>query len=129
MNLWLNIYAKDVEKLTRFYQEIGFVINRKFKQTNQEASFVFNQTVLMIFKDGFFDQAFPAAMRVPENNPATVLFSIDMPSIEAAEALVKKAVLLGGKDLTVNPSLKMKGFYNTGFIDPEGHLWNILVTL
>lgn len=127
MNLWINVYSNNVKQLSDFYLALGFSPNPKFKNTEREASFVFNQTTLMIFKEGFFNQAFPAKMSTPQPTP-TCLFSIDMPTIEAAESLVNKAVKLGGKDLKVIPSLKNKGFYNTGFIDLDGHLWNILVS-
>lgn len=127
MNLWLNIYAKDVEKLTQFYLGLGFTPNPNFQNTKREASFFFNKTILMIFKEGFFEDAFPAKMHTPHQE-IHVLFSIDMPSIREAEALVQKAISFGGKDLKVNPKLKNEGFYNTGFVDIEGYHWNILVS-
>jgi predicted lactoylglutathione lyase len=128
MNLWLNIYAKDVKKLSAFYTALGFTPNAKFKTTEQEASFLFdNHITLMIFKEGFFNQAFPYRISTPTSS-ATILFSISMPTIEAADMVVKRAVALGGRDLGVITELKKPGFYNTGFIDPEGHPWNVLVT-
>lgn len=127
MTLWLNIYAKEVAKLAAFYTALGFQPNPKIKATEREASFTFdNKVTLMIFQEGFFQKAFPWKLAVPKKE-ASILFSFDMPSIEDAEALVRKAVSLGGKDLSVIKALKNKGFYNTGFVDPEGHLWNILV--
>ena len=128
MKIWLNIYAKDVRKLADFYHAIGFQLNPHFKVTDHEASIVFDhQLILMIFKDGFFQNVIPTPIITPKQQSPSVLFSIELPSIEAAENMVKNAVIQGGKDLDVSVRAKQKGFYNTGFIDPEGHLWNILV--
>ena len=128
MRIWLNIYAKDVQKLADFYQAIGFQINPNFKATSNEASIVFdNQFVIMIFKDGFFQRVIPNPIVTPKPQSPSVLFSIELPSIDIAETMVQKAIQHGGKDLEVSSRAKQKGFYNTGFIDPEGHLWNLLV--
>ena len=128
MTIWLNIYAKDVQKLADFYQAIGFQMNPNFKATSNEASIVFDhQLVLMIFKDGFFQSVIPTPIVTPKLQSPSVLFSIELPSIDIAENMVQKAIQYGGKDLEVSSRAKQKGFYNTGFIDPEGHLWNILV--
>lgn len=128
MNIWFNVYAKDVIKLVEFYKAIGFQINPNFKVTANEASIVFeNQTTMMIFKEGFFQSVIPTPIITPTIQNPSVLFSIELPSIEEAENMVNKAILQGGKDLGVSSRAKQKGFYNTGFIDLEGHLWNILV--
>lgn len=127
MTLWLNIYAKDVRKLSVFYEKIGFKKNANFKFSDHEASFVFdNKVTLMIFKEGFFDALIESKISVPKSE-STILFSFDMPSIQEADELVNLAIQEGGKPLNVSEQAKNPNFYNTGFIDLEGHLWNILV--
>jgi len=126
MNLWINLYARDVQKLAHFYQELGFQPIPTFPATETEAGFHVGETTVMIFKQGFFEQVIPHTMRTPSPHP-TVLLSFDLPSIEEAEGWVKKAISLGGQDLNVHEMAKKPGFYNTGFIDLEGYYWNILV--
>ena len=127
MKLWVNIYAKKLQTLCAFYEAIGFSANPAIKRTDSEASFVFDNLTLMVFSEGFFKRAFPYPIITPQGS-STVLFSLSMPTVEAAEAMVQQAIELGGQSLNVSPALKQPGFYNTGFIDPEGHAWNILVT-
>lgn len=127
MKLWLNIYAKKLQTLCAFYEAIGFTPNPAIKRTDSEASFVFDNVTLMVFSEGFFNRAFPYPISTP-NGSSTVLFSFSLPTVDEAENMVQQAIRLGGQSLNVSPSLKQPGFYNTGFIDPEGHAWNILIT-
>lgn len=127
MKLWLNIYSKNIQALCAFYEAMGFTPHPTMKRTDSEAAFVFDNVTLMVFKEGFFKQAFPYPITTPQG-ASTTLFSLSMPSIEAAEALVEKAIRHGGKSLQVAPFLKQPTFYNTGFIDPDGHAWNLLVS-
>jgi len=126
MNLWINLYAHDVQKLALFYRELGFQPHPAFPASENEAGFEIGHMTIMLFKQGFFDHVIPHPITPPSPLP-TLLLSFDLPSIEKAEMWVQRAIKLGGRDLNVHEMAKNPGFYNTGFIDPEGYYWNILV--
>ena len=123
--LWINLVSKDIKKARDFYQALGFVITPRFTASDEVTSLIFNENtlVLMIFNEQFFKD------KLPDNIYAgayahEVLLSISASSIADADELVAKAIAAGGKAL--GEPLSDGSMYNTGFIDLDGHWWNIL---
>jgi hypothetical protein len=109
----------------RFYQQLGFEFNPRFEQTSEVASLLFNDKslIVMLFEASFFHGKLPNGLSAHTLQKDTLL-SISATSVEDADALVEKAILAGGKRLS-EPAWSGQ-MYNTGFIDIDGHWWNIL---
>lgn len=123
--LWINIVTDDVHKAVSFYLELGFTLNPHFPVSEEGASFYFNESklVLMLFHRSFFDGKIPSPL-ITHPNQHEVLLSIGATSKEDADHLVETAIRLGGKAL--GTPVWSGNMYNTGFIDLDGHHWNIL---
>lgn len=122
--IWFNLSSDDPMKASAFYQGLGFQLNPYFKPSDELVSLSFSNTTVMVFRKGFFDGKLEHDLHThPKEHE--VLLSIEMPTVNEAEALVEKAISLGGKRL-FHPT-QAGSMYNTGFIDLDGHWWNILV--
>ncbi len=123
--LWINLIVKDLKASKRFYQQLGFVFNPRFEQANEVASLLFNDKSLsvMLFEETFFHGKLPKGLSANTEQKDTLL-SISADSVEDADVLVEKAIQAGGKKLS-DPAWSGQ-MYNTGFIDLDGHWWNIL---
>lgn len=124
-DLWINLVVADVAKAKQFYQAVGFDLNPRFSESNEVASLVFNEktTVVMLFQVDFFKDKLPAPL-VRGEMTNEVLLSIGADSVEDADQLVARAIEAGGRALG-HPQWQ-GNMYNTGFIDLDGHWWNIL---
>lgn len=123
-NIWFNLASDDPIKAASFYSQLGFALNPNFKVSEELVSLSFQNTTLMIFKKGFFIHKLEDDLHTHVNRHE-VLLSIQMPTIEEAEILVRKAEELGGQRL-YHPT-QAGNMYNTGFVDIDGHWWNVLV--
>jgi uncharacterized protein len=123
--LWINLIVKDLQASKPFYQQLGFVFNPRFEQTIEVASLLFNDKSLsvMLFEETFFHGKLPKGLSANTEQKDTLL-SISADSVEDADLLVEKAIQAGGKKLS-DPAWSGQ-MYNTGFIDLDGHWWNIL---
>ncbi len=123
--LWINLVVEDIPKAKQFYQSIGFELNARFASATEVASLVFNDKtlVIMLFQKGFFEGKLPTDL-VTQTGQREVLLSIGADSQEDADQLVAKAIQAGGQALG-EPDWE-GAMYNTGFIDLDGHWWNIL---
>lgn len=123
--IWLNLPVKDVQKSKQFFTQIGFSLNPRFGDNDQQASLLIGekQFAVMLFPESTFQQ-------FTENDIADtaagteVLISIDAQSREEVDALLDKVVHAGG---TVFGKPRDQGWmYGAGFSDLDGHRWNVL---
>lgn len=123
--LWINLIVKNIPKAKTFYQTLGFQLNPRFEQATEVASLLFSDhhVVVMLFEESFFKDKLPDGLKA-HTTPKEVLISISASSVEDANQLVEQAIAAGGKQLGT-PAWR-GNMYNHGFIDLDGHWWNIL---
>jgi predicted lactoylglutathione lyase len=124
-DIWINLGVQDVPKSCAFYSAIGFPFNDKFQQTDKSASlFVANKLIVMLFEDTTF-QGFTKAPADFSSEKSKVLISIDAESADEVDQLAEKVVAAGGA--LFGKSTNREGWmYGCGFIDPDGHRWNVV---
>ncbi|KQL49425.1 extradiol dioxygenase [Brevibacillus choshinensis] len=123
--IWLNLPVKDVQKSKQFFTEIGFSLNPRFGDNDQQASLFIGekQFVVMLFPESTFTQF--TRNEIPDATKATqILISIDAQSKEDVDSLLDKVVTAGG---TIYAKPQDQGWmYGAGFADLDGHRWNVL---
>lgn len=124
-DFWLNISSKDLNKSRDFFIKLGFKINERHSGPHMVSLLMGSKNVVLnIFPEsalkGFMNQTVTNTFQSNE-----ILFSIGANSPAEVDALANKAVAAGGK-LYGKPSEKDGWMYGCGFIDIDGHRWNIL---
>lgn len=123
---WFNLPVKDIRKSVDFFTEIGFSLNTHNPVTDTMACFFIGEkkVVMMLFREdilaGFSDHQIADTTKGTE-----VLFSIDAESPDAVNELLQKAEKAGGK-IYAKGGEKDGWMYGGGFVDLDGHRWNIL---
>ena len=122
---WINLASNDLTKSRDFFPRLGFEMNYKHAGANMVSMHIGSKKVVL--------NLFPAAVfegfsRQPVNDTASsaeVLFSLGADSRSEVDAMAKKAVDAGGI-LYGKPGEKDGWMYGCGFVDPDGHRWNVL---
>jgi predicted lactoylglutathione lyase len=120
--LFVNIPVADVQRSIRFFEALGFRFNPQFTDATG--------TCMLVGEDAYFmlldHHKFAGFSKLPAGDPrreTSALFAISVESREAVDAMVRKAVALGGAHaLDANDH----GFmYQWSFYDLDGHHWEV----
>ena len=125
-DIWINLPVKNINKSVAFFTQMGFTLNERNPITETMASFFIGdrKLVLMLFRDDVL--AGFSGNKVADTTVGTeVLFSIDAESPLEVDQMLQKAEDAGGK-IYANGGEKDGWMYGGGFIDVDGHRWNVL---
>ncbi len=123
--IWINLPVKDVKRSREFFRNIGFNINPNHNTDNMAAiSAGEGRAMVMLFPDAMF-QGF-ANNKIADTGQGTeALFSFGADSKEEVDETAKKVKEAGGT-VFGEPRENDGWMYGFGFIDPDGHRWNML---
>ena len=122
--IFVSMPVKDLEKSKAFFEALGWGIDPRF--TNEKAvSVVMSDSIYaMMLTEEFFSsflkngKGLADARRVNEMS-----CTISMPSREAVDALIEKALAAGAKDY--NTEEHGEWMYARDFEDLDGHVWGL----
>lgn len=125
-DLWLNLPSKNLPKAKEFFQKLGFEMNERHAGSHMVSMFVGSKKVVVnLFTEELF-QGFMGGQPVTKTTASNeILFSLGASSPQEVDDIAKKAVDAGGV-LYGKPGYKDGWMYGCGFIDLDGHRWNIL---
>lgn len=122
---WLNLPVRNVKKSKEFFAALGFSFHPRHVNSDEMASLQIgdNKTIIMLFDEKTF-QGFTNNAIADTSKGTEALLSIEVESKEKVDEIVEKAVLAGGKKYC-EPN-DQGWMYGSGFIDLDGHRWNLL---
>ncbi|WP_127581297.1 VOC family protein [Paenibacillus koleovorans] len=124
--LWLNLPVKDVQRSKQFFTSIGFALNPRFGDSNEAASLLVGEKsiVVMLVPEATF-RGYTNHEVADTKLGSEVLISIDAESRDAVDELLDKVEAAGGT-IYGRPSDRTGWMYGAGFVDLDGHRWNVL---
>lgn len=121
-NTYINISTKDVVKARAFFTGLGFEMNEQFSDEQGFCIVVNEKTYLMVVSDCKFEN-FTKSKIVNSFESNEVIMSFQVSSKDEVNALIEKAVALGGKEFgEANDSEFM---YFRSFLDHDGHHFEV----
>ncbi|TVZ26927.1 hypothetical protein JM83_1928 [Gillisia sp. Hel_I_86] len=125
-SIWLNLPVKDIQKSKKFFKAIGFRENPLYSKVEHFASFFIgeNDFVLMLFPEDTF-KSFSQNEILDPLKGTEALLSIDAQNKTEVDEMAKKVSKAGGK-IFAEPSERDGWMYGFGFMDMDGHRWNML---
>ena len=119
--IFVNLPVTDLPRSMAFYEAVGFTNNPQFTN-DQAAAMMWSDTIVVMllthdFWKTFTDKQIPDARSV-----AQVLLCLGQDSQDAVDAIVDKAVSVGGRS-DPTPKQDMGFMYGRSFEDPDGHIW------
>ena len=120
--LFVNVPVRDVQRSIDFFEALGFTFNAQFTDATA--------TCMLVGEDAYFmllmRDRFAGFSKRPTGDPqkeTNAIFAISVGSRDEVDAMVKKAVSLGGSH-ALEP--QDHGFmYLWSFYDIDGHHWEV----
>ena len=120
--LFVNIPVRDVQRSIDYFEALGFTFNAQFTDATATAMLVGEDAYFMLLTH----EKFASFSKRPASDPrkeTSALFAIGVESRAAVDAMVKKAVELGGAH-ALDP--QDHGFmYGWSFYDLDGYHWEV----
>ena len=122
---WINSFSKDLIKSKDFFNKIGFTLNAKHSTNEMLSMFIGSKNIVFnLFPESMF-KSFVDTNLCDTKSTSEVLFSIGANSIQEVDDWAQKVKSAGGQ-LFGGPGFKEGWMYGFGFVDIDGHRWNIL---
>ncbi|MEO6168298.1 MAG: VOC family protein [Chitinophagales bacterium] len=124
--IWINLPVKNINKSRDFFVQLGFTLNTQYGNSENGASLFVGEknVVVMLFPETIF-RGFTSNEITDPKKGTEVLFSIDAESREEVDELARKVVAAGGSVYN-EPGDNQGWMYGFGFMDIDGHRWNVL---
>ncbi|WP_257350648.1 VOC family protein [Pseudalkalibacillus decolorationis] len=119
-DFWINLPVKDLNQSKEFFREVGFTVNPQ----GESVQISIGNTNVMLFPESTFKEFAGNEIADPKQ-ASEVLFSVGAGSREEVDELVQKAANAGGT-IYSEPRESYGWMYGAGFIDLDGHRWNVL---
>ena len=124
--MWINLPSTNLPLAKKFFTHIGFEMNTCHEAPHMVSMFVGqNRVVVNLFESKLFQQFIGEYSVTDTMKSSEVLFSIGADSPEEVDRMARKITEAGGT-LYSKPEYKEGWMYGFGFIDLDGHRWNIL---
>ncbi|NUQ22147.1 MAG: glyoxalase/bleomycin resistance/extradiol dioxygenase family protein [Gemmatimonadaceae bacterium] len=121
--LFVNVPVADVQRSIDFFEALGFSFSAQFTDATAAAMLVGEDAYFMLLAP----DKFASFTKRPQGDPkreTNALFALGVGSRAEVDAMVKKAVALGGSH-ALDPH--DHGFmYGWSFYDLDGHHWEVL---
>ena len=120
--IWSNLAVTDLERITKFYTDLGFKPNGK---STELTSFLVgeNDFVLHFFLKDILE-AFIKGEITNSQNSNEIVFTLSAESKDQVNNWAKEVERAGGKIIS-GPEEFGKGYYGFVFADPDGHKFNV----
>ena len=120
--LFVNIAVNDLQRSIDFFEALGFTFNQQFTDATATAMLVGEDAYFMLLQRDRFQSFTTHAINDPRKATGA-FFALSVDSPEAVDAMVKKAVSLGGAH-AMEP--QDHGFmFGWSFYDLDGHHWEV----
>ncbi|WP_202842700.1 VOC family protein [Luteimonas saliphila] len=121
--IFVDLPVKDLHASVAFFTALGFSFNPRFTDANATCMIVGDGIFVMLLVEPFFG-TFTERAIVDARTHTEVLVCLSCDSDREVDALVAKAVAAGGQ---AHRTAQDQGFmYGHGFVDPDGHLWELV---
>ena len=123
-NLWINLPVKNLENSVRFFKEIGFINNSAELDNKESFRLEIGKVVVMLFSESKFRDFIHYELSDPKRG-SEMLLSVELDSREGVDKIFENVTSAGGTEFA-QPKEKDGWLYGAGFLDPDGHRWNLL---
>ncbi|MDB4978566.1 MAG: hypothetical protein JWM56_752 [Candidatus Peribacteria bacterium] len=121
--LLINIPVSDPKKSKRFFEEVGFSLNKELTDEQATCFDIDDNIKIALLPIDHFMSAINNHEVADTSKCNEVLLSIGVTGREEVDIIMTKAIAAGGNKLS-EPT-DYGSIYGATFADPDGHQWNI----
>lgn len=123
-SLWINLPVKNLETSLSFFKQLGFVDKSATLNNKESFRMEIGKVIVMLFHETKFKEFIHFDLSNPKRG-SEMLLSIEVGSREEVDTIFEKVNEAGGTKFA-QPKEKDGWLYGAGFLDPDGHRWNLL---
>ena len=120
--IFVNLPVKDLSASIEFFTKLGFTFNTRFTDENATCMIIGENMYAMLLTEPYFKR-FTAKEIVDATQSTEVLIALSLPSKEAVDEFVQKALDAGGRETKEPQNLEF--MYGRDFEDLDGHIWEM----
>lgn len=119
--LFINLPVKNLDETITFFTTLGFKFNPQFTDENATCMIIGKNNFVMLLVEEFFKGFIPHHEINDASKSKEALVAISLESKAAVDAMIKKAVMAGGKEYRLTEDHGW--MYGRAFQDINGHVW------
>ncbi len=125
-DFWINLPTKDITRARKFFTDLGFEMNTAHAAPHMVSMLLGEKKIIVnIFEEALFREFIGGQKATDAKDSNEVLFSLGADSPAEVDQWMEKAVKAGAT-VYGKPGYKDGWMYGAGFVDPDGHRWNLL---
>jgi predicted lactoylglutathione lyase len=121
--IFVNLSVRELERSREFFSLLGFEFDLKFTDDNAACMVINPDASVMLLAEPFF-KSFTRRAPCDTRTHTEGLFALSCESRAAVDAMVKRALELGGKPAM--PAMDHGFMYGWSFYDLDDHHWEVL---
>ncbi len=121
--IFVNLPVKDLNKSIHFFTQLGYSFNPQFTDEKATCMIISDDISVMLLVEEFFKTFIPNEIAdTDKTTECTIALSADSRTV--VDEMISKAKSAGAK---IFKEPQDHGFmYTHSYLDPDGHLWEIL---
>lgn len=119
--LFINLPVKNLDETITFFTTLGFKFNPQFTDENATCMIIGKNNFVMLLVEEFFKGFIPHHEINDASKSKEALVALSLESKAAVDAMIKKAVMAGGKEYRLTEDHGW--MYGRAFQDINGHVW------
>ncbi|WP_216898198.1 VOC family protein [Nocardia alni] len=123
--IFVNLPVDDLDRSKRFYEALGWTVNRNFTDDNAACVVVDDNICLMLLIKPFFE-TFTRRPIADTIGTTGSIYALSLGSAREVDDLTCAALGAGGTeeiDADKRAQERQVGMYGRTFVDPDGHHW------
>ena len=121
--IFVNLPVKDLERSVAFFTGLGYAFNAQFTDDTAACMVISDDIYTMLLTEAKFRE-FTRKEIADAGKTTEVLTCLSAENREAVDALVDKALTLGGTE--ARDPMEYGFMYARSFNDLDGHIWEIM---
>jgi predicted lactoylglutathione lyase len=120
--IFINLPVKDLEKTSRFFEQMGYSFNPQFSDERAKCMIISDDIYVMLLVEPFF-RSFTGKEVSDTSKTCDCILSLAEDSQTAVDKMMEKCIAAGGRDISKPQEVDF--MYTRTFEDPDGHHWEI----
>ena len=119
--MFVNLPVKNLDETIKFFTTLGFKFNPHFTNDHAACMIIGTNNFVMLLTESMFQGFIPHHELTDSFTNKEVVVALTLESRKAVDAMLKKAVIAGGKEY--RPTEDHGWMYGRAFQDINGHVW------
>ncbi len=121
--IYINLIVKDLQKATKFYEDIGFIKNPMFSNDLASGLAWSDEIIVMLLSTEFAKNFTDGKEIADPKQTASAMYALSFNNKQEVDEFIKKAEVAGGRVYKNKYNEQYDFMYTFEFEDLDGYIW------